>query len=151
MVDFRLGDGGQPSGALRCGKGTVRQQAAAHLTGFIHNIGTEFLLELHNAGRTRQQNFPRHLVGIHTAEPRGTDAVRQVDLPQPERPVMPMICISDLHHAERRGTDQAVIHGHGNAIAERAAGINGFGTLAVQFPQHGEQVVRFADAVPSLP
>ena len=77
MVDFRLGDGGQPSGALRCGKGTVRQQAAAHLTGFIHNIGTEFLLELHNAGRTRQQNFPRHLVGIHTAEPRGTDAVRQ--------------------------------------------------------------------------
>ena len=77
MVDFRLGDGGQPSGALRCSKGTVRQQAAAHLTGFIHNIGTEFLLELHNAGRTRQQNFPRHLVGIHTAEPRGTDAVRQ--------------------------------------------------------------------------
>ena len=69
---------------LRCGKGTVRQQATAHLTGFIHNIGTEFLLELHNAGRTRQQNFPRHLVGIHTAEPRGTDAVRQVDLPQPD-------------------------------------------------------------------
>jgi len=31
MVDFRLGDGGQPSGALRCGKGTVRQQAAARV------------------------------------------------------------------------------------------------------------------------